>query len=42
MTKETDKGPEDLLEQNKRDEKDLDMKGLEALVKLAIEQSKKE
>ena len=32
----------DLLEQNKRDEKDLDMKGLEALVKLAIEQSKKE
>ena len=32
----------DILEQNKRDEKDLDMKGLEALVKLAIEQSKKE
>jgi hypothetical protein len=32
----------DIIEQNKRDEKDLDMKGLEALVKLAIEQSKKE
>jgi len=32
----------DLLEQSTRDEKDLDMKGLEALVKLAIEQSKKE
>jgi len=32
----------DILEQNKKDEKDLDMKGLEALVKLAIEQSKKE
>ena len=32
----------DILEQNNRDEKDLDMKGLEALVKLAIEQSKKE
>ena len=31
----------DLLEQSTRDEKDLDMKGLEALVKLAIEQSKK-
>ena len=31
----------EILEQNKRDEKDLDMKGLEALVKLAIEQSKK-
>ena len=31
----------DILEQNNRDEKDLDMKGLEALVKLAIEQSKK-
>jgi len=32
----------DLLEQSTRDEKDLDMKGLEALVKLAIEQSKKD
>ena len=32
----------DILEQNKKDRKDLDMKGLEALVKLAIEQSKKE
>jgi hypothetical protein len=32
----------DILEQNKKDKKDLDMKGLEALVKLAIEQSKKE
>ena len=32
----------DILAQNKKDEKDLDMKGLEALVKLAIEQSKKE
>ena len=32
----------DIIEQNNRDEKDLDMKGLEALVKLAIEQSKKE
>jgi len=32
----------DLIEQNSRDKKDLDMKGLEALVKLAIEQSKKE
>jgi hypothetical protein len=32
----------DILSQNKKDEKDLDMKGLEALVKLAIEQSKKE
>jgi hypothetical protein len=32
----------DILKQNKKDEKDLDMKGLEALVKLAIEQSKKE
>ena len=31
----------DIIEQNNRDEKDLDMKGLEALVKLAIEQSKK-
>jgi len=31
----------DILEQSTRDEKDLDMKGLEALVKLAIEQSKK-
>ena len=32
----------DLIEQSNRDEKDLDMKGLEALVKLAINQSKKE
>ncbi len=32
----------DIIEQNKRDEKDLDMKGLEALVKLAIDQSKKD
>ena len=32
----------DILEQNKKDRKDLDMKGLEALVKLAIEQSKNE
>ena len=32
----------DLIEQSSRDEKDLDMKGLEALVKLALEQSKKE
>jgi hypothetical protein len=32
----------DLIEQSQRDEKDLDMKGLDALVKLAIEQSKKE
>jgi hypothetical protein len=31
----------DLIEQSNRDEKDLDMKGLEALVKLAINQSKK-
>jgi len=31
-----------LIEQSQRDEKDLDMKGLDALVKLAIEQSKKE
>jgi hypothetical protein len=32
----------DLLEQYNKDEKDMDMKGLEALVKLAIEHSKKE
>ena len=32
----------EILQQNKRDEKDLDMKGLEALVKMAIEQSKEE
>jgi len=31
----------EILEQNKKDKRDLDMKGLEALVKLAIEQSKK-
>ncbi len=31
-----------IILQNNKDEKDLDMKGLEALVKLAIEQSKKE
>ena len=33
---------EDLLKQSKKDKKDLDMKGLEALVKMAIEQSKQE
>jgi len=32
----------DLIEQSQKDEKNLDMKGLEALVELAIEQSKKE
>jgi len=32
----------DLLEQYNKDEKDMDMKGLEALIKLAIEHSKKE
>ena len=31
----------DILEQSTKDEKDMDMKGLEALVKLAIELSKK-
>jgi len=33
---------EQILKQSKKDEKDLDMKGLDALVKLAISQSKKE
>ncbi len=32
----------DIIEQNMRDDRDLDMKGLDALVKMAIEQSKKE
>ena len=32
----------EILQQNKKDKKDLDMKGLEALVKMAIEQSKEE
>jgi hypothetical protein len=32
----------EILEQNKKDKRDLDMKGLEALVKLAIEKSKEE
>ena len=32
----------DLVENLNKDEKDLDMKGLEALVKLAIEKSKEE
>ena len=32
----------DIFEQLKKDNKDLDMKGLEALVKLAIEKSKEE
>jgi hypothetical protein len=31
----------EILDQSKKDEKDLDMKGLDALVKLAISQSKK-
>ena len=33
---------QEILKQSKKDEKDLDMKGLDALVKLAISQSKKE
>jgi hypothetical protein len=32
----------EILEQNKKDKRDLDMKGLEALVKLATEKSKEE
>jgi hypothetical protein len=40
--REAERIKKDIIEQNMRDGKELDMKGLEALVKMAIEQSKKE